>query len=100
VAFPWHDQPGRLAVEFQPPLLRDIFGDLFRPVAVDPSWLTPTVTTLAQTVYDDRAFERLPILPDALEEAGCDNADIVNHCRRPGPHVRGCWVVDLLLGRQ
>jgi hypothetical protein len=55
---------------------------------------------LAQAIYDDRAFDRLPILADALEEAGCDTADILAHCRGPGPHVRGCWVVDLILGKQ
>jgi hypothetical protein len=54
---------------------------------------------LACAIYDDRAFEQLPILADALEEAGCDNADILAHCRGPGPHVRGCWLVDLLLGK-
>jgi hypothetical protein len=81
-------------------LLRDIFGNPFRPVAVDPAWRTSNVTVLAQAIYDDRAFDRLPILADALEDAGCDNADILNHCRQPGEHVRGCWVVDLLLGKQ
>jgi len=56
-----------------------------------------TVIKLAQAIYDDRAFDRLPILADALEEAGCTNIDILEHCRVPGPHVCGCWVVDLLL---
>ena len=67
-----------------------------------PSWLSwndGTIPKLAQAIYDDRAFDRLPILADALEEAGCDNADILNHCRQPGEHVRGCWVVDLLLNK-
>ena len=54
---------------------------------------------MAQSIYDDRAFDRLPILADALEDAGCDKADILNHCRQPGEHVRGCWVVDLVLGK-
>jgi hypothetical protein len=80
-------------------LLRDIFGNPFRPVTADPSWLTPTVTALAAAIYADRAFDRLPILADALEEAGCDHPDVLAHCRGPGPHVRGCWVVDLLLGK-
>jgi hypothetical protein len=79
--------------------LRDIFGNPFRPVALDASCLTPTVTALASAIYDDRAFERLPILADALEEAGCDHAEVLNHCRREGIHARGCWVVDLLLGK-
>ena len=54
---------------------------------------------VAATIYDDRAFDRLPILADALEDAGCDDHDILAHCRGPGPHVRGCWVVDLVLGK-
>lgn len=68
-------------------------------LALNPSWLTSTVTQLAQAISDDRAFGRLPILADALEEAGCTNADVLTHCRQPGEHVRGCWVVDLLLGK-
>jgi hypothetical protein len=63
-------------------------------------WNNGTIVKLAKGIYDDRAFERLPILADALEEAGCDNADILYHCRGRGPHVRGCWVVDLLLGKE
>ena len=55
---------------------------------------------LAQGIYDDRAFDRMPVLADALEEAGCYDADILAHCRQPGEHVRGCWVVDLLLGKE
>ncbi len=84
----------------QAELLRCIFGSLpFRPVSIVPPWLTPRVLSISKAIYDDRAFDRLPILADALEEAGCDNADILAHCRNPGPHVRGCWVVDLLLGK-
>jgi hypothetical protein len=81
-------------------LIRDIFGNPFRPVTINPAWRTSNVTALAQAIYDDRAFDRLPILADALEDAGCDNADILNHCRQPGVHVRGCWVVDLVLGKE
>lgn len=81
-------------------LVLDIFGNPFRPVTLDPTWLTTTVKHLAEAIYADRAFERLPILADALEDAGCTNADILNHCREPGVHVRGCWVVDLLLGKE
>lgn len=80
-------------------LLRDIFGNPFLPVPVDPRWLTETTATLATGIYADRAFDRMPILADALEEAGCDNRDMLDHCRGDGPHVRGCWVVDLLLGK-
>jgi hypothetical protein len=79
-------------------LVREIFGYPCRAWTVDPRWLTSTVVALAQAIYDDRAFERMPILADALEDAGCINTEILAHCRGPGPHVRGCWVVDLLLG--
>lgn len=80
-------------------LFRDIFGNPFRPVAFDPAWRTEHTTGLALKMYDDREFGAMPILADALEEAGCDNADILAHCREPGVHVRGCWVVDLVLGK-
>ncbi|VTR96240.1 Uncharacterized protein OS=Sorangium cellulosum (strain So ce56) GN=sce5710 PE=4 SV=1 [Gemmata massiliana] len=78
-------------------LARDIFGDPFRPVTLDPAWLTSTVVALAEGIYADRAFDRLPILADALEEAGCGDPGVLSHCRGPGTHVRGCWVVDTLL---
>jgi hypothetical protein len=85
----------------QASLLHDLFGPLlFRSITLDRSWFTSTVQQLAQSIYDDRAFDRLPILADALEDAGCDNADILNHCRQPGVHARGCWVVDLVLGKE
>jgi hypothetical protein len=80
-------------------ILRDIFGNPFHPVTADPSWFTPTVLTLAEGIYADRAFDRLPIQADALQDAGCEDADILTHCRGPGPHARGCWVVDLVLGK-
>jgi hypothetical protein len=81
-------------------LLRDIFGNPFRPVVVDPNWLTSTVVALAKGIYEERAFDRMPILADALQDAGCDNDDILNHCRdAKQTHVRGCWVVDLVLGK-
>jgi hypothetical protein len=83
-------------------LLRDIFGNSLPSVVIDPSWATSkagTVVRLAQAIYDQLAFDRLPRLADTLEEAGCDSADILAHCRSPGPHVRGCWVVDLMLGK-
>ena len=88
----------------QAALLRDIFGPLpFRPLTIGPAWAAwnnGMVVRLAQGIYDDRAFDRLPILADALEESGCDNTDIPNHCRGAGPHVRGCWVVDLILRKE
>lgn len=65
----------------------------------EPRWRSETVLALAAGIYAEGAFDRLPILADALEEAGCDNTDILAHCRGPGPHVRGCWVVDLILGK-
>jgi hypothetical protein len=68
-------------------------------IAFDPTWLTSSVLALAEGIYADRAFDRMPILADALQDAGCDNADILAHCRGEGPHVRGCLVVDLLLGK-
>ena len=80
-------------------LLRDIFGNPFRPVALDPAWRSSTVAALAEAIYADRAFDRLPILADALEDAGCTSAEVLEHCRQPGEHARGCWVVDLVLGK-
>ena len=79
--------------------LRDIFGNPFRPVTLNLTWLQPAIVPLARTIYDERAFDRMPELADALERAGCDNADVLSHCRQGGEHVRGCWVVDLVLGK-
>ena len=81
-------------------LLRDIFGNPFRPVAFDPAWRTDTAVSLARQMYESREFSAMPILADALQDAGCDNPDVLNHCRGEGPHVRGCWVVDLVLGKE
>src|SRR5262249_3287151 len=84
-------------------LLRDVFGYLFRPPAVVPPWRRRhggPGARLAAAVHDERAYDRLPILADALEDAGCADADILEHCRSGGEHVRGCWVVDLLLGKE
>jgi hypothetical protein len=87
----------------QTALLRCIFGNPFRsPPSLDPAWLIwngGVVEKVAERIYDERGFDHLSILADALEEAGCTDADILNHCRQPGEHVRGCWVVDLLLGK-
>ncbi len=80
-------------------LVRCIFGNPFRPVAADPAWRTSTVVGLAAAVYADRAFDRLLILADALEDAGCDHPDVLAHCRTHPEHARGCWVVDLILGK-
>jgi hypothetical protein len=83
----------------QPALLRDIFGNPFHPVTFAPEWRTGTAVSLAAQMYESRDFGAMPILADALQDAGCDSEDILNHCRGPGPHVRGCWVVDLVLGK-
>lgn len=81
-------------------IMREVFGNPFRPVTADPSWLTPTVVAIASGAYLDQAFDRLPVLADALEDAGCESADLLAHCRDEAPHVRGCWVVDLMLGKK
>ena len=88
----------RLRVLF-PHLLRDVFGNPFRPVQFAKGWRSESAVSLARTAYDTRDFTLLPVLADALEEAGCDHAEVLSHCRGPGPHVRGCWVVDLVLGK-
>jgi hypothetical protein len=87
-------------------LARDIFGSPFRPVSLVPTWLTPDVVSLAQAAYQERNLPsgeldpvRLAVLADALEEAGAGD-DVAGHLRSPGPHVRGCWAVDLILGKE
>jgi hypothetical protein len=85
---------------FLPAVMREIFGNPFRPAVFEPAWRMDTTVSLAHQVYESRDFTAMPILADALEEAGCDNEDMLNHCRVPGPHVRGCWVVDLVLGKE
>jgi hypothetical protein len=91
---------------WQVSLIRDLFGNPFRPALVDPSWLTPDVLSLARAAYEERSLPagtlepaRLALLADALEEAGCTEADALAHLRGPGPHVRGCWALDLVLSR-
>jgi hypothetical protein len=84
------------------PLLRDVVGNTWRRAALAPGWLAWSegiVTRLALGIYEDRAFDRTPILADALEDAGCTDDVILSHLRGPGPHVRGCWAIDLLLGK-
>ena len=81
-------------------LLHCVFGNPFRSQSADPQWLTATVRQLAAGIYDEKAFDRMPILADALQDAGCEEELLLSHCRGPGPHVRGCWVVDLMLGKQ
>jgi hypothetical protein len=97
----------------QAALLRDLHGNPFRPLPPKRgrkkwermwrsllAWNDGTVVKLVQAIYDERAFDRLPILADALEESGCSDAEILSHCRGAGPHVRGCWLVDLILGKE
>lgn len=109
-------------------LLRDIIGNPFRPMTpirppdppwltpivlaatgpwthhldswFKPEWITPVTVAIAQQMYESRDFSAMPILADALQEAGCASANVLDHCHSPGPHVRGCWVVDLVLGMQ
>jgi hypothetical protein len=80
-------------------VLRDIFGNPFREVTFDPAWRTAAVISKARAAEADQDPRRLPDLADELEQAGCDDFDILGHCRSPGPHVRGCWVVDAILGK-
>jgi hypothetical protein len=80
-------------------LIQELYGNPFHPASLTPSGLPASITTLAQGVYHDRRFQDLPILADALEEASCTSADVLSHCRGPGSHVRGCWALDLILGK-
>jgi len=82
-------------------LLREIFDNPFRPVTFSPEWRTSTAVAIANGMHESRDFSAMPILADALQDAGCDNDDILTHCRDAnGVHVRGCWVVDLVLGKE
>jgi hypothetical protein len=87
----------------QATLVRDIFGNPFHPLPVlDPEWLAwdgGAIAQFARAIYEEAAFDHLPVLADALEKAGCTNADILGHLHRPGPHVRGCCLVDALLAK-
>jgi hypothetical protein len=91
---------GNAEAAAQAALVRDIFGNLVYPTAFSPDWRTDTAVAVARQVYESRDFGAMPILADALQEAGCDNTEILGHCRSPGPHARGCWVVDLVLGNE
>ena len=92
--------PSRLQEpQAQARLLREIFGNPFRPVVFDPNWRTSTVVALTRGMYESRDFSIMPVLADALQDAGCEHEEIIAHCRGDGPHVRGCWVVDLVLGK-
>jgi hypothetical protein len=104
----WKDGRQERRAECQ--LLQEVFGNPFRPVSLNPAWLTwndGTVRRLAEAIYQERELPsghldltRLAVLADALEDAGCADPDLLGHLRGPGPHVRGCWAVDLLLGKE
>jgi hypothetical protein len=81
-------------------LIRDVFGNPFDPVSFDPRWRTLNVLAIAEGTYAGPAFDRMPILADALEDVGCTNAGLLAHCRQGGEHIRGCWVVDLVLAKE
>jgi hypothetical protein len=94
-------RPGRIARQRAAYLLREIFGNPLRPASVEPAWLAwndRTVVKVARAIYDGGHFADLPVLADALEDAGCGDADLLRHCREHGVHARGCWALDLLLG--
>lgn len=80
--------------------MRDLFGNPFRTVVIEPEWLSPDVLGLARDMYYQHDFTWLPELAAALQAAGCEQEDILSHCRSQKPHVLGCWVVDLLLGKE
>jgi len=96
-----------LLSRFSLPLLRDIFGNPFRAARLDRGWLTPTMIGLGAVAYAEHGLPsglldpaRLAVLADALEDAGCTDADLLGHLRSPGPHVLGCWALDLILGKE
>ena len=81
------------------PLLRDVVGPDLPARPAPPGCRSADAVGVARAIYEDRAFDRLPILADALRDAGCEDEAVLAHCRGKGPHVRGCWVVDLVLDR-
>jgi hypothetical protein len=83
----------------QADLLRDVFGNPFRAVRLDAAWRTPTVLAIAEDIYHNDTYSEMPVLGDALEDAGCDDLDVLDHARLARPHVRGCWLIDGLLAR-
>lgn len=87
-------------LHMQEAVFRDIVGDSLQPICFESNWRTSDVVGVARGIYDDKAFVRMPILADALMDAGCEDETIISHCRGRGPHVRGCWLLDSLLGKQ
>ncbi|QEL15693.1 hypothetical protein [Limnoglobus roseus] len=96
----WPRIQRQLEYRWQSQVLRCLFGNPFHASTIESSWLTSTAIALAEGIYADKAFDRLPILADALQDTGCENADILTHLRGDGPHVRGCWALDLVLGKE
>jgi CheY-like chemotaxis protein len=98
---------GWLSKPVDPGPLFDLLGNPVRPAPLDPAWRTADVLALARAAYDERLLPsgelnpvRVAVLADALEEAGCDSAEVLGHLRSPGPHLQGCWAVDLLIGKE
>jgi len=81
-------------------LLHEIFGNPFSPAVIAPSWLTSNVVALAENVCESRDFSSMPVLADALQEAGCEDETVLNHSRQSSEHVLGCWLIDSLLGKE
>jgi hypothetical protein len=94
-----YEAAGTEEAKHQAHLLRCIFGNPFTPTTFDSRWLTSTVKDLARTADEGELFDRLPILADALQDAGCENEAILRHCREDAVHARGCWVLDAILGK-
>jgi hypothetical protein len=92
-----------IAYNYQQGILRDLVGNPFRPApALESGWLRDeqgAVSKLAISIYDAHSFDRLPLLADALEDAGCGDVELLSHLRAEGPHVRGCQALDRVLGR-
>ncbi len=84
---------------WQSDLLRCIFGNPFRPIIIELTWISPTSLALARSIYETRSFDLLPDLADALEKAGCSDVALLDHCHKPGQHALGCWVIDAVLGK-
>jgi hypothetical protein len=86
--------------DYLPVVMRDLFGNPFRPVSFAPAWRSAPAVALARQAYESRDFGALPVLADALEDADCADRDLLNHLRGPGPHYRGCWAVDQVLQQE
>lgn len=94
------DSESQKEVETQIQLLHEIFGNPFRPIPFSADWRTDTAAAIAKQMYESRDFGSMPTLAAALQNGGCDSDDVLNHCRSCSPHVRGCWVIDLVLGKK